>query len=275
MAQHTHYWSCSKFADWLRGTPKGGAKTGRGWNDWHKEASFKYPIRYWIAEEALDWIQDFITWPTRQVHNVKYYINNRWITRTHTLTASSLEKGKWHEFDTRLLHCMFDELVNYIEVEEAWSNIAWDKEARAKYNAPFYSWGWFRWRTWRCPEAGLDKLKWAASLTNEEFLDDDKKHEAELTPQAKTAIELMALYDWWKNVRPKRPDPHDASGWTELCEKRRQGGRDFLDFEDRTEEEQTATRESLDLCHKIEEQYFEEDTEMMARLIKIRRGIWT
>lgn len=275
MAQHTHYWSCSAFADWIRGKPKGGAKTGREWNEWRKEAEQLHPIRYWIAEEALDWMQDFVTWPTRQIYNVKYYINNRWVTRTHTLTASSLKKGKWHEFDTRLLHCMFDELVNYIEVEEAWSNIAWDKEARAKYNAPFYSWGWLRWRTWRCPEAGLDKLKWAATLTNAEFLDDDKKHEAELTPQAKTAIELMALYDWWRNVRPNRADPHDASGWTELCEKRRQGGRDLLDFEDRSEEEQQATRESLDLCHKIEEQYFEEDTEMMTRLIKIRRGMWT
>lgn len=274
MAQRTHYWSCSKFADWIRGSVKGGAKTGRAWDEWHKESSAKHPFRYWVAEEALDAVQNSLWYPIDKLYDLKYYINNRWVTKTHALT-STLKRGKWHEFDTRLLHCLFDELVNYVEVEEAWSHIAWDKEAREKYNAPLYSWGWFRWRTWRCPEAGLDKLKWAASLTNEEWLDDDKKHEAELTPQAKAAIELMALYDWWKNVRPNRPDPNEASGWTAICDKRREAGRGFLDIEPRSEEEKKRTREALDLCDKIEQSYEDEDTEMLIRLIKIRKGMWT
>ena len=33
-----HYWTCSKFADWLRGTTKGGAKTSEGWDEWEKRA---------------------------------------------------------------------------------------------------------------------------------------------------------------------------------------------------------------------------------------------
>lgn len=274
MAQHTHYWSCSEFANWLRGTSKLSAGTSKEWKTWHKEASAKHPIRYWLAEEALDWMQDFVTWPVRKLYDVKYYINNRWVTRTHTLT-SNLKRGQWHEFDTRLLHCLFDELVNYVEVEEAWSNIAWHEEARKKYKAPFYSWGWFRWRTWRCPQAGIDKLKWAASLTNEEWLDEDSKHLAEPTHQALTARELLYLYNWWKNIRPMRMDPHDSSGWTELCEQRRQAGRGLLDYEDHSEEEDKITREVLDKCHKHEEQHYDEDTEMMIRLIKIRRGMWT
>lgn len=274
MAHHNHYWSCSKFADWIRGTTKGGAKTGRGWNDWHKEASAKYPIRYWIAEEALDWMQDFVTWPIRKIYDVKYYINNRWVTKTHVL-SSNLKKGKWHEFDTRLMHGMFDSMVDYIEIEEAWSKIVWSDEARKKYKAPFWASGWFRWRTWRCPEAGLDKLQWAASLTNEEWLDEEQKHLAESTPQALTARELLFLYDWWKNIRPNRPDPHEASGWSDLCEKRRESGRGLLDFEDRSEEERDTSRKVLDACHQIEESYENEDTEMMIRLIKVRRGMWT
>lgn len=274
MAQHTHYWSCSKFADWIRGTTKGEAKTGRGWDDWHKEASARYPIRYWIAEEGLDKIQDFVTWPAGKLHSIKYYINNRWVSRTHAMT-STLKRGKWYEFDTRLLHCMFDELVNYIEVEEAWSHIAWDKKARAKYNAPFYSWGWLRWRTWRSAEAGLEKLKWAASLTNEEWLGEDEKDKVEPTYQAKTAIELMALYDWWKNIRPNRPDVHDASGWTAICDQRRAEGRGLLDIDSRSEEEAQATRQALDRSYEIERQYAQEDEDMMIRLIKIRKGMWT
>ena len=274
MAHHTHYWSCSRLADWIRGSKKGGAKTGKEWGEWEEHSKASHPIRHWIAEEALDWIQDLVTWPVRKIYDAKYYINNRWVTKTHALT-STLERGQWHEFETRLMHSMFDEMVNYIEVEEAWSHIAWDDEARKKYRAPFYSWGWFRWRTWRCPEAGLAKLQWASNLTNEEWLDESEKHKAEPTQQALTARELLALYDWWKNIRPNRPDPHDASGWTELCEKRRTEGRHLLDFEDRSEEERDATRKSLDICNQIEENYHREDEEMMIRLIKVRRGMWT
>lgn len=274
MAQHSRYWSCSLFANWIRGTSKPVSETGRGWNEWRKEASAKHPIRYWIAEEGLDYLQDFVTWPVRKIYDLKYYINNRWVTETHAL-SSNLKKGQWHEFDTRLMHCMFDSMVDYIEVEEAWSNIAWSEDGRKKYNAPFYAWGWFRWRTWRCPEAGIDKLKWAASLTNEEWLDEDKKHEAAPTCQAETARELLELYHWWKNVRPLRPDPHDVSGWSAICARRRDEGRGPLDIEDRTSEEETETRKSLNAVREIEEQYENEDTEMMIRLIKIRRGMWT
>jgi len=275
MAQRSNYWSCSKFADWLRGKPKLSAGTSKEWKNWRKEAESAHPIRYWIAEEALDSIQNFIYWPVDQIYSLKYYINNRWVTRTHTLTSSSLKRGQWHEFDTRLLHCMFDELVNYVEVEEAWSHIVWDKEAREKYKPPFYAWGWFRWRTWRSAEAGIAKLQWASSLTNEEWLEEDKKHLAEPTHQALTAQELLKLYDWWKNIRPARADPHEASGWSAICDRERKEGRDLLDFEDRNEEEAQEKKKAIDLSHQIEEQYFAEDTEMMIRLIKIRRGMWT
>lgn len=282
MGQRTHYWSCSKFADWIRGTIKGGAKTSGGWNDWHKTAKKSHPIRYWIAEEALDAVQNFIWWPVDKIYSIKYYINNRWVSKTHALT-SNLKRGQWHEFETRLLHSMFDELVNYVEIEEAWSNVAWDKEAREKYRPPFYAWGWLRWRTWRSAEAGLDKLKWASTLTNEEWLEEDKKHLAEPTHQAKTAKELLFLYDWWKNVYPNRLDPHEASGWTEWCERRRakikeqdpDSDRMFLDLENETEDEKSESRRILDLTYKIEEEQHQEDEEMMIRLIKIRRGMWT
>ncbi|NDB85663.1 MAG: hypothetical protein EB127_23600, partial [Alphaproteobacteria bacterium] len=36
MAQHSNYWSCTPFADWLRGTPKGGAKTSEDWDEWNQ-----------------------------------------------------------------------------------------------------------------------------------------------------------------------------------------------------------------------------------------------
>jgi hypothetical protein len=113
------------------------------------------------------------------------------------------------------------------------------------------------------------------TLTNEEFLDDDKKHLAEPTYQAIKAQEILELYRWWTEVYPNRPDPHEAGGWSAYCEQRRASGADLLDFEDRTEEEQEQSRRALDATQALEDKYTQEDEEMMIRLIRIRQSLWT
>jgi hypothetical protein len=95
------------------------------------------------------------------------------------------------------------------------------------------------------------------------------------TRQAENAQEILALYRWWREVYPNRPDPMDASGWTAYCELRRTNGRDFFDFEDKTEEEAKMSRTALDKSHEIEAAYDKEDEEMMIRLIKVRDSLWT
>lgn len=274
----SNYWSCTKFADWIRGIEKGDAKTGRGWREWEEEGKRLHPVRYWIAEEALDAVQNFIWWPVDKLYDIKYYINNRWITHTHCLTAHprDIRPGQWQDVGYRFLPCLFNELVDFVEIETAWSHIAWsDKEAKAKYNAPFWATGWFRWRTWRCPQAGLDHLDWAMTLTNEEWLEEGEKHKAEPTSQALVAKEIKELYTWWTEVYPKRPDPHDAGGWTAYCDMKRESGAHFLDMEDRTPEEANMAKTALDKTHEIEQAYDAEDEAMMIRLIKVRKSLWT
>jgi len=121
----SNYWSCTKFADWVRGTPKRGALTADGWAEWEDEAKRYNPVRYWIAEEALDAIQNFIWWPVDQLYAVKYYINNRFVTRTHSLTAHprDIKPGQWQDVGNRFLPCLFNELVDFVEIETAWSHI--------------------------------------------------------------------------------------------------------------------------------------------------------
>jgi hypothetical protein len=273
-----HYWTCSKFADWLRGTPSPGALTSRGWREWREAAQTRHPVRYWLADEGLDYLQTVFYYIPDKLYGLKYYINNRWVTRTHALTAHArdIKPGEWRDVGNRFLPCLFNELRDFVEVELAWWHIAWaDRNEKNKYNAPFWATGWFRWRTWRCPQAGLDCLAWQMELTNAEFLDDDKKHLAEPTYQAKAAREILELYKWWTEVYPNRPDPHDAGGWSEYCEQRRKSGVDLLDFEDRTEEEQEQSRRALDATQAIEDKYTQEDEEQMIRLIRIRQSLWT
>jgi hypothetical protein len=283
MAQHSRYWSCSPFADWLRGTAKLSAGTAEEWDDWTTRAQMKHNFRYWLAEEGLSHLQDFVTWPVRKIYDVKYYVNNRWVTRTHSLTShpKDIRPGEWCDVGNRFLPCLFNELVDFVEIELAWWHIAWaDPEEKAKYNAPFWASGWFRWRTWRCPQAGLDNLDWQRSLRHD--VDSGwAKGDPNIglpTPQAVKAQEVLDLYRWWKDVYPNRPDAHDASGWSEYCElKRQEHGDSGLSFmrESANPETRALGDVALKKTHEIEQAYEDEDTEMMIRLIKVRHGLWT
>ena len=274
-----NYWTCSKFADWIRGTTKLSCGTGKEWAEWERAAKAKYPIRWWIAEEGLDKLQDVWCYIPERINDVRYYINNRWVTRTHALTAHprDIPRGEWRDVGNRFLPCLFNELVDFVEVEQAWHHVLWDEEARKKYRTPWWRSGWLRWRTWRCPDAGIEHLIWASGLTiNETWgADKDSENYGQPTHQALAAKEILELYRWWKIERPKRPDVHDESGWTAYCEMRRQRGDHLLDMEDKTPEEAEMCRTALDKSHELEAQYEQEDEEMMIRLIKIRQSLWT
>ncbi len=275
-----HYWTCSKFADWLRGTTKGGAKTAEGWAEWEARAKAAYPIRWWLAEEGLDILQRIVYWPTDTLYAIKYYINNRWVTRTHSLTAHprDIKPGTWCDVGNRFLPCLFNELQDFVEVELAWWHIAWsDPAEKEKYKAPFWATGWFRWRTWRCPQAGLDNLEWQRQLRwKEDEVGPDSKNLGKLTPQAVKAQEILDLYTWWTQTYRNRPEPHDASGWTAYCEASRLANGGRLSWGgDKTPELKKMSDKAHKLLRKIEAAYEKEDEYMMIRLIKVRHGLWT
>jgi len=273
-----NYWSCTKFADWVRGTPKGGAKTCEDWDSWRTEAEQYNRVRYWIAEELLDNIQGFFLYIPERLNDVRYYINNRWVSKSHALTAHprDIKPGRWSDLGNRFLPCLFNELVDFVEVEQAWHYVMWNDEERKKFKTPWWRSGWLRWRTWRCPEAGMAYLNWASTLTNEEFLDDDKKHEAVPTFQATAAKEIIELYTWWTTVYRNRPEPMEASGWTAYCEAARLANGGRLSFsKDKTPELAEMSKIAMDKMHKMEEEYEAEDEAMMIRLIKIRQSLWT
>jgi hypothetical protein len=274
-----HYWTCSKFADWLRGTTKGGAKTSEDWDEWETRAKSAYPIRWWLAEEGLDYLQRIVYFIPDKLYDFKYYINNRFVTRTHALSAHprDIKPGTWCDVGNRFLPCLFNELVDFVEVELAWWHIAWDDEAKKKYQAPFWARGWFRWRTWRCPQAGLDNLEWQRQLRwKEEEVGSDFKGLGELTPQAVKAQEVLDLYTWWTTTYRNRPDPYEASGWTAACEAQRVANGGKLSF---STSKDPALKKQSDKAHKllqkIEASYEKEDEAMMIRLIKVRHGLWT
>ena len=277
-----NYWTCSKFADWLRGTTKLKWGTAEEWSDWQARAKKDFPVRWWLAEEGLDHVQSFIMYIPEKIHSVKYYINNRWITRTHALTAHprDIRPGTWHDVGNRFLPCLFNELQDFVEVELAWWHLVWaDKEERKKYEAPWWRFGWWNVRIWRCPQAGLDNLEWQRNLRwKEDEVGSDSPSLGELTPQAVKAQEILDLYKWWTEVYRNRPEPMEASGWSEYCDRcSNELGGGVMDM--LREPKSPELKAFGDAAHKklqeIEAAYEAEDEEMMIRLIKVRHGLWT
>lgn len=285
MSQRSNYWSGGVFASWMlrtfaKGTaPKPEATTLKEWREWKKSTKHTSPFIYWFVEEFLDNLQNFINYPYDRLCDARYYIYNRFIDKKHYL-RTGLKAGQWYDMDIRLLQGMFTELVDFVEIEKAWHFVIWDREAQGKFHTPWWRKGayLFRWKPWRCPEAGIEHLKWEITLKNDyEWLPESERQQQSdygtPTPQALDAKEVFELYTWWKNTRPSRPDAYDVSGWSDYYEKRH---KDFeLLFEDKSEEEKAESRAILDKIAVIEKAYAEEDEAMMIRLIKIRHSLWT
>lgn len=271
MKHRSQYWGSTKFADRIRGIVKPYAATGDEWERWRKEAKEKSPIRYWIADTLLDSIQDVINWPVDKIYDVKYYIVNRWVDQSYALVAhpKHIKRGQWMDLDNRILYCLFDELVDFVEIEKAYCNYRWDEE-KAK-SKRWWQVGRWRTRTWRSAEAGIDHLEWEMSLTDEEWIDD--KTQAKPTAQAITAKEVFDLYTWWTQVYPNRPDPYDVSGWSAYCDSRRERGVGMLCSD--PEKDKWNVDEILKKSNEIEKQYQDEEQEMLIRLIKVRKNLWT
>lgn len=260
MSFRKNYWSCSNFANWIRKTFGGFEKPHAlelgQWDLWKKENEKRAPFVYWLTEEFLDKLQDIVMWPIDKIDNARVYIKNRFFDRLHYL-PTRLTPGEYYDLDTRLLHGVFEALVDFVEIEKA--HLEWvfgQKHTRPKRYFHYL----FRWKSARSAEAGLKYLEWETTLT-----DDD----GQPTQQALVAKEIIDLYNWWKTVRPSRLDPHDVSGWTTYCAETKQ-----LFSSDLSTKEKEKRKEILNMCDAVEQQYKQEDEEMLIRLIKIREHLW-
>ena len=233
-----NYWSCSKLANYIRGTPKPAALEWDAWEKYHDDAKKKHPFRYWVAEEFLSYLQDFVNLPIDIYYTIRVYIRNRFVDKIHYL-KTGLTPGEYYDLDTRILHGLFNELVDLVEIEYAHLS-KWDKTKSYKFIRG------------RCVEAGMDYLKWAGTLTyGTDFkLKKNDKDYNKPTPQAVAAQKTLELYQWWKN-RNNRPNPHD------IFSKEKDGPKYFLKID------------------KMEKEYYKEDNKMLIELIKIRESLWT
>jgi hypothetical protein len=272
----SRHYASSKLFVWLRhklGVNKPAALPFGQWAVWEKDLRSRRPVTYFLTETLPDWLEKPGDWLVDPIDNAIYYIRRRFIIRSH-LIDTKLSKGKYHSADQKMLYGMFNELVDFIEIEKAWMCVRWeDKEHQKKYNIPWgYSNWYLRWKPWRSVQAGLDHLKWEMGL-------DDHTDQS----QAQQAAEQLLLYTWWKEIRSKRNDMDswEESGLREFCDQmdKKYGTNSWGVFAARknsmTPAEQATYQQLSDLMNATEQRWEQEDEDMMIRLIKIRRGLWT
>jgi hypothetical protein len=274
------YWTCSKFADWLRGTAKLKSGTAEEWEEWEKSAKSKHKFRYWLAEEGLDRLQNTVHYVPDVFDSIMIYINNRFIEKSNALTAHprDIAPGSWRDVGDRILLCLFNELQDFVEIELAWHYIAWNgDEARKKYESPSWTSRLFHRRRWRCPQAGLDYLEEKSKIDNTNYTTPNDPTYGDLSGYAKNALEILALYKWWTEVYRNRPDPMAASGWSDICDEARKEHGNVLSVLGKPKDKASKKRkaQALALSTKIENSYRREEQQMLIRLIKIRNSLWT
>ncbi len=83
-------------------------------------------------------------------------------------------------------------------------------------------------------------------------------------PNREAWKEVLELYIWWTKKRPARKDP-----WQFECSERPSS---FLDWQS---EKYPEYSKCLHEAGEMEDQYYQEDTEMLIRLAKVRGVLWT
>jgi hypothetical protein len=113
---------------------------------------------------------------------------------------------------------------------------------------------WFRIKGAR--ELALRYLNWETQLGNDS------------PSQSEAATEIRDLYLWYRITRPKRPDPFTHVG---------DRGVEMIPTDDGmyTMEMTDEYRAELTTASRLEEEYEEEDTAQLVRLMKVRRNMWT
>jgi hypothetical protein len=96
----------------------------------------------------------------RELRDIKYYLRNRFVNKTHLVELTKLEKGQWCDTDTRIFEACFELLKFYVEkdrtlegleeecnmdnpenlVDEDYSEMLIDQANRARRVRELYYW---------------------------------------------------------------------------------------------------------------------------------------
>ena len=238
-----------------------GSMTSKGWRLFDKEFKEVAPIRYWLKNDFKHAVILPIKW--------KYEAISRWIRyRTYDkyhIVPTGL-KPDYYDVQHLMLHVNFNMLKEFVEVEQACSAYWWSEEGKkaswCEKHMPFYR----VFYPFRNPALGIKHFEWAATLDDPSLPPHERSDH-----QAAAAREILAIYKWWVYERPAReieeyPEYSNQGLGTLAC---------FDDDFDRNAEDYKKHSEAMTDRSKKEDEWEKEDEDMLIRLIKRRRHLWT
>jgi hypothetical protein len=250
-----------KISRWMDFNPPG-ALSSKGWRLFNEEFKEKAPIRYWVQKDFHRAVILPIKWKYEKITS---WIIYRTYRRYH-IVSTGLPPG-WNDVSQKLLYTSFTMLKDFVEVELAWRTYAWSDDYKEKASwfekhMPFYRVIF----PFRSPEYGIKHLEWASTLDDPSL----PPHER-CDHQAVSSREIKELYKWWVNKRPARKDleylEYNDQGFGFLASLDDDFDRDAEDFK--------KSRASMEQQSKLDEEWANEDDEMLIRLMKVRHHLWT
>jgi hypothetical protein len=182
-----------------------------------------------------DSLPDFWHFKVKQpYYNVRAWYRYRFTEKYHIVKLDV--KPGYMDPDDRILHVNFQILKDFVEIELGAMHDASEAKDNGKILGSFSKlYRKYKKKNIRNPEGGVQYLDW-------EIAESGSSH------QAHAAAEKKAIYLWWTEERPNRLDVYDNP---------------YMDNE-------TNYR----AMNRLESFYYEQDQEMLKRLIDIRSSIW-
>ena len=224
-------------------TPKSG--TIEEWAEFHKNAR-KKKLCYWIFET----MPTYFRVKKMQLDDVIYWFKYRLQSKHKYHLIDTKLKPSYYENDKIMLHGMFAVLVNYVEIELAHMNHCFNDGKNTKTNK----------------QNGLEQLDWQINLVNE---DETSKHQSE------SAQQIKDLYVWWTDTRPNRDDALDLSGYNNIEQDYDHSVSVMEMMANRDDKLKNEINTAFNKAEIIDAEYEDQDTEMLIKLIKIRKTLWT
>jgi len=247
-----------KFRKWMNFNPPSSAGMD-GWNEFEDEFRKKAPVRYVIKYFIVLKIGSFFS----SLSHIAWAIRYRTVRKYH-LVNTKLNPG-YHEIDTRMLHANFELLVDYVEIECANMAQIIDKHKLIAER------GWkhsclsqmIKVKEFRSRKLGMKHLEWETTLADTSLTVNSCSPE-----QAARAVQIIILYTWWKDVYPYREEiqsPDSSINLNILSKKWKNANPEMSKKVDQW------TRDTW----RQEQDWDEEEEEMLIALMKIRKGLWT
>lgn len=224
-----------KLKKWIAYNPPY-ALTWEEWREFDKEFKKNAPVRFFIKNIILVRIKQI---KRRYIDDSINWVRYRTTRRFHIINTG-LKPG-YYDKDHIMLHGNFSILKNYVEVECAAMH-NWDKPVKEAND-------------------GVKHLEWEISLGEES------------PRQSESAKEILTLYKWWTEIRPNRERVKLPIKAEEALSKRKWTDT-FFDTMERVEKDDEY-KNYIKESHEQTDAWNQEDDDMLIRLIKIRKNLWT